>query len=229
MAITASDDLFVVTWRARRPADPNGYEILARRFDGDGNALDEPFQVNTSVVGEQQDPAVAIDAAGNFVVVWQSDSSAGGDTSGQSIQLRRFARDGTPAGPEVQVNTYTLQDQRVPDVAMAPTGEFVVVWDSYGSPTQGPTADTLQLQRFLADGSFAGVPIEINTTAEVTPMRPKIGMDAAGDFVVTWSTFGPFGTDPNESIVRSRAIGWNQIFGDGFEAGTVGNWSFSQP
>ena len=66
--------------------------------------------------------------------------------------------------------------------------------------------------------SFAGEPIEITTTAEVIPLRPKIGMDTAGDFVVTWSTFGPFGIDPNDPIVRSRVTDWGQIFGDGFEA-----------
>ena len=47
-------------------------------------------------------------------------------------------------------------------------------------------------------------------------------MDTAGDFVVTWSTFGPFGIDPNDPIVRSRVTGWNQSLGDGFEAGPVG-------
>lgn len=229
VAITASGDLFVVTWNASRPNDPNVNEILARRFDGDGNPLGEPFQVNTSMVGEQLRSVVAIDAAGNFVVVWESESSAGSDTSGRSIQLRRFARDGTPAGPELQVNTYTLNDQWVPDVAMTPTGEFAVVWASNGSPTQGEKANTLQLQRFLADGSFAGEPIEVNTTTGGVPERPELGLSAAGDFVVTWLAFGVFGEDPNYSIVRSRVTGWNQIFGDGFEAGTVDNWSFSQP
>ena len=36
----------------------------------------------------------------------------------------------TPAGPELQVNTYTTGSQFGPDVAMDASGNFVVVWQS---------------------------------------------------------------------------------------------------
>jgi hypothetical protein len=43
-------------------------------------------------------PVVASDPAGNFVVVWESWGSQGTDTSGSSIQARRFDSSGTRAG-----------------------------------------------------------------------------------------------------------------------------------
>lgn len=229
VATTTSGDRFVVAWRARIPNDPNGYEILARRFAGDGAALGEPFQVNTLAAGDQSNPVVAVDAAGNFAIAWHSDGSLGSDASGLSVQVRRFGSDGTAFGPEVQVNTYTEQDQRRPSITMTPTGEFAVAWASQGSPTQGAKAESLHLQRFLADGTVAGQPIEVNTTPGVVPFLPRIGLDAEGNFVAAWSILGSLGDDPNRPAVRSRATGWNQLYGDGFESGTVGNWSSSQP
>jgi hypothetical protein len=229
VAMTAGGDSFVVAWKGRIPGASGGYEILARRFAGDGTPLGVPFQVNTQTAGEQSEAVVAIDAEGNFAIAWESESSLGSDASGLSIQVRRFASDGTPFGPEVQANTYTLNDQRRPSVAMTPTGEFAVAWLSYGSPTQGERVSSLQLQRFRADGSFAAEPVEVNTTPIAAPNPPRIGLDAAGSFVATWTVVGGLGTDLSTPVVRSRMTGWSQIFGDGFESGTAGNWSLSQP
>ena len=39
------------------------------------------FQVNTYTNDSQVLPAIAADAAGDFVVVWESSGSSGGDTS----------------------------------------------------------------------------------------------------------------------------------------------------
>ena len=229
VAMTASGDRFVVTWKARIPSDSAGYEILARRFAGDGTPLGAPFLVNTLGAGEQGEPVVAIDEAGNFVIAWESESSLGSDASGLNIQVRRFSSDGTAFGPEVQANTYIQMDQRRPSLAMTPTGEFAVAWLSSGSPTQGAKVSSIQLQRFRADGSFAGEAIEVNTTPVASPNPPRIGIDAQGTFVATWTIVGGVGTDPSSPVLRSRATGWNQLFGDGFESGTTGNWSSSQP
>ena len=65
------------------------------------------FQVNSYTTSYQCDPAVAADAAGNFVVVWQSYGSAGTDTSERSIQAQRYDGAGRPQGGQFQVNSYT--------------------------------------------------------------------------------------------------------------------------
>ncbi len=48
------------------------------------------FQVNTYINLDQYLPAVATDARGTFVVVWDSIGSAGTDNSGSSIQGQRY-------------------------------------------------------------------------------------------------------------------------------------------
>ena len=78
-------------------------------------------------------PSVAADANGDFVVVWACDWPPGTDTGSLSIQGQRYASDGSPQGGQFQVNTYTTGDQRNPSVAADADGDFVVVWESYGS------------------------------------------------------------------------------------------------
>ena len=51
-------------------------------FAAVGDPAGSEFQVNTYTLANQQNPAVAIDAAGGFVVVWESTVQAPGDFSG---------------------------------------------------------------------------------------------------------------------------------------------------
>ena len=53
------------------------------------------FRINSYTTGYQYFPGVAMDAAGHFVVVWQS---AGGDGSGYTIFGQRYDSAGTPRG-----------------------------------------------------------------------------------------------------------------------------------
>ena len=85
------------------------------------------FQVNTFTTSAQQQPSVAVDAGGGFVVVWNSNGSSGTDTSLSSILGQRFAANGTAQGGEFQVNTYTTYYQNGPSVSADADGDFVVV------------------------------------------------------------------------------------------------------
>ena len=88
---------------------------------------------------------MASDDAGNFVVVWESQGSSGSDTSGYSIQARRYAANGTPLGAQFQVNVLTTDSQTNAAIAIAPLGGFVVAWQSYGSggsDTASPSGGT---------------------------------------------------------------------------------------
>ncbi len=99
--------------------------------------------------------------------MWQSDGSAGTDSSGSSatsIQGRRYASDGSTVGGEFQVNTYTTDVQsRSGVVALGADGDFVVVWESEGSSGTDSSDRSVQGQRFrtpappiFADGFESG-------------------------------------------------------------------------
>jgi hypothetical protein len=90
--------------------------------------------VNTTTSGSQGPimgtKNVAMDANGNYVVVWQDGS--GVDGSGIGVYAQRYNAAGTAQGAQFRVNSYTAGDQQWPEVAMDSSGNFVVVWQSMG-------------------------------------------------------------------------------------------------
>lgn len=68
---------FVVVWQTETRT-ANGYDVVGRVFTQDEAGALVPgaeFVVNeNSLTGHQTAPAVASDAAGNFVVVWETDA-----------------------------------------------------------------------------------------------------------------------------------------------------------
>ena len=107
-----------------------------------------------------------------------------------SVQVQRYAADGTPTGAQVQANTYTTSLQFDPSVGMDASGDFIVVWNSFGSfgtDSDGPSALG---QRFAADGSTVSAEVQVNTYTTGFQDSPSIAVDADGDFVVVWTSSG---------------------------------------
>ena len=79
IAASASGD-FVVVWEGFGQDGSDG-AIVGRRFHSAGSPAGSEFLVNTFTTGWQQDPSVASDGSGDFVVVWSS-MDQDGSTSG---------------------------------------------------------------------------------------------------------------------------------------------------
>jgi hypothetical protein len=149
---------FVVAWRSQGSAGTDtGYSIQARRFGSDGSAQGADFQVNVYTTSSQYLAGVPAVAAvdGEFIVTWGSSGSFGKDSSGQSVQARRYASDGSPVDGQFQVNTYTTDHQSHATIAAASDG-FVVAWQSRGSLGTDSSFWSIQARRF----SY-GVPLAV--------------------------------------------------------------------
>ena len=71
-----ADGNYVVVWHG-----PGiGRDVYAQRFSADGTALGAEFTVNTFKASDQAMANVAMDAAGNFVIAWQSQGQDDIDT-----------------------------------------------------------------------------------------------------------------------------------------------------
>jgi hypothetical protein len=176
------DGDFVVVW-AGSAQDGDGSGIFAQRYDPAGNPLGSELPVNTVTTNNQGDPAVAMNADGDFVVVWQSGLQ---DGDGYGIFARRFDAAGSPLdSPEFQVNTFTTGDQELPAVAMDADGDFAVTWQSYAQD-----GDDLGVfaRRFDAAGAALGGEFPVNSFTTGAQSNPALAMDADGDFVVAWDT-----------------------------------------
>ena len=68
----AADGSFVVVWQSAGPLSGGHYAVFAQRFASGGSAVGPEFRVNVDTLVDQHAPAVASDADGNFVVVWQT-------------------------------------------------------------------------------------------------------------------------------------------------------------
>ncbi|HEX4299302.1 MAG TPA: Ig-like domain-containing protein, partial [Gammaproteobacteria bacterium] len=66
---------FVVTWDAQQTGS-NSIDIYARRFASTGLPVAQEFRVNTTTANAQVFPAIALDAAGDSVIVWQGAANA---------------------------------------------------------------------------------------------------------------------------------------------------------
>lgn len=137
------------------------------------------FQVGSYTTLPQLFPAVASDAAGNFVVVWSTYAVDRFEMRGQ-----RFGPAGAPLGGEFQVASYTSTYDVFPSVAMRGSGDFVVVWSriSYES---GPHAQVLG-KRFDSSGVPVGADFQVGTYGTYFLQFPSVAVDGAGDFVVSW-------------------------------------------
>jgi hypothetical protein len=148
------------------------------------------FQVNTYTTGSQQQPVVAADAAGNFVVVWQNGIHEA------DVLARWYDASGAPlGGTEVGVNASTAGGQLRPVVASANDGKVVVVWDD-------PSG--IMARRYESPADPPGPEFTVATHSTYAPWTPAVAMDASGDFVVVWE--------------GQAGINTNRIFGRRYDA-----------
>ena len=125
-AVAAADSGgFVVAWQSYQ--DGSGSGVVGRRFDSMGAAIGGELQINAHTTGNQRKPDLAGASAGDFLVTW-TDGARDGGLDG--IFARRFASDGSPLTADFQVNAYTTNYQRTPDLALGDDGGFVVAWQS---------------------------------------------------------------------------------------------------
>jgi hypothetical protein len=93
---------------------------------------------------------------------------------------------GNPLGPEFRVNTYTTNLQLEAHVGADASGNFVVVWTSYG---QEAVSTDVFGQRYTAGGGAAGPEFRVNTYTASGQYAPSVSADTSGNFVVVWASY----------------------------------------
>jgi len=125
----------VVAWSAFTGQE---MRIVAQLFDAGGRKHGEPIPVSLPAAAsaslrgprdprDPRDPDVALDAAGNFIVVWDADQA---DGAGRGVLGRLFDSAGVPQGPPFQINLTRPGSQGHPAVAFGRDDHFLVVWES---------------------------------------------------------------------------------------------------
>ncbi|MEP1080015.1 Ig-like domain-containing protein [Leptolyngbya sp. PL-A3] len=186
MAMDGDGD-FVVTWSSNGQ-DGSGYGVYGQRYNAAGIAQGGEFKVNSTTDNHQWFSTVAMDADGDFVVTWSSNSQ---DGSGWGVYGQRYNAAGVAQGGEFKVNTATGDSQLYSTVAMDADGDFVVTWSSNGQDGSGYG---VYGQRYNAAGVAQGSEFRVNAVTNNQQLYSTVAMDTDGDFAVAWSSNGQDGS-----------------------------------
>ena len=124
--------------------------------------------------------------------------------------LRRpiFGPDGAPLGPDFPASSHRSEIQLLPQVAMNAVGSVVITW--VGS--DGNSSPNIFARQFSSNGLPLGDEFIVNTR-KGNEDGPSIGIDSAGEYVVTWTDRGP--SPPDYSDVYAR------LFAPGIAPGSI--------
>ena len=162
------------------------YQHIYARFLSASNTWVTPGSdvlVNTSTNSFQVNPAVAVLANSNAVVVWSSYNQYSANSM-QDVYGQVFTPAGQKVGGEFLVNQFTSYNQRTPAVAALSDGRFVVAWIS----EQERFSDSVDVyaQIFSSSGLSSGGEFLVNASTNVCA-NPNLVPIQNGSFVIAWS------------------------------------------
>jgi hypothetical protein len=136
--------------------------------------LGPQFRVNDNSTPDLMSPRVAINASGDFVVLWYGF----GGSSGGILHARRFKSDGRPATDDIRVADQIVSTNENLELATQDDGSFLVVFSVSGA---------LKVRRFAPDGTL----LLDEQVVRDSPYVPQASISARSDgrFVVAWSLF----------------------------------------
>jgi hypothetical protein len=189
----APDGTFLVVWTCAFGCDTSESSIAYRVFAADGTPLTDELVANDRTqTNDQRHPSASAFSDGTFVIVWHSNGS---DFDEYGIRGRLIAANGSALGSEFTINTTTAGSQMDPVVGTFDDGSesgFVVVFNDNGT--------SLRMRRFAQDGTASADDSLIYSS----PARfTNIAVNAAGEFVVTWTEDG---LDPDAEGVGAQAF-----------------------
>ena len=173
-------------------------------------------QVNTATAGDQETASarsIAMDDAGNSVVVW---TSFGQDGSTAGVYAQRFNASGTPLGSEFRVNQSTFGNQIGAVVTMNSQGDFVVAWASEGQDGSGYG---VYMRRYNASGTPLGNEPRVNTYAINNQFEVSAAMNDSGNVVIIWTSNGQDGS--GDGVYGQRYSASGSPVGSEFRVNTV--------
>ena len=175
---------YIVVWQSYGE-DSDGWGIYAQIMTYDCTLVGTPWKVNTTVVGDQQTPKVAVDPTGKYVISWSS-MNQDGDNFG--IYAQAYDNTGAKIGTETKLNAVTALEQSHSGVAMLSGGKFVAVWQTLGEDESGSAGWALKGAQFGLTTLIAQTGLDwlFNTTFSNDQTQPVIAARPDGSIITVW-------------------------------------------
>ena len=170
----------IVVWALGGGSDGQHWAVQAAARPAGATRFGAPQEL--SVAGQNQDPQVAVDQAGDAIAVWQRFDGASAFVDAASL----------PAGASAwsAVELAGAADPSSPQVALDAAGDAVAVWNDTNSVNQ-----TVGTAYRPAGGSFSTPGSLSRPGANATD--PHVALDQAGQTYAVW-----VGSDGKHSIVQ---------------------------
>lgn len=181
IAINTNGDR-VVVWQSEGQ-DGSGSGIYAQRYDASGNKQGGEILVNTTTLSNQVQPAVAIDATGNFIVVWE-----GVGLNGSEIFAQRFNASGNRVGDETVVNTpVALVNNSSPQVAIDANGNYTITWEQ-SAPLSVFSPLNIYARRYNKAGKPLSEEFPLTSALAGQHQEAAIAVGADNSVVIVWQS-----------------------------------------
>jgi hypothetical protein len=205
--IGLADGSGLIAWSSQGQ-DGNMWGVFARKITASGKLSGgTEFCLNQTTAYNQQKPALASLANGNFVAVWVADAQRASDSV--DICGRIFDVKGKPVSGEFICNSGTNFCD-TPAIAALPNGGFTVVWSSKDRSVLTNGID-IAARSFNAAGAADAPEFVVNSFLYGDQYFPKIASGSTGCLVV-WTSLGQDGS--REGIFGRFLLGGTAVAGD---------------
>jgi hypothetical protein len=192
--------IFVAAWEAY--VSGSGTATWARPFDASGNALAPAFEIAPEA-GTSYEPALApsgADLVATAYVAYQPGSST------ETVEVRRFAPDGSWLGSPFVVAEDEGYGVFVPAIQSGDRDDFVVAW---GLETGFPYSTIPMVEVVGADGTPRGGPVVLGGE---TYSAIGLARTDDGTFVAVWESL--YGSDVRAFGPTADPVGATLVLGD---------------
>jgi hypothetical protein len=175
IAMARDTKVFTVVWKSKEE-DGSGWGVYGQRFSAKGEKLGTEFLISTTTDGDQEEPVIAMDPRGGFVITWRSTDPE--DSTRTAVFAQRFAPGGERIGGEIRVSEGTEGFEDGPAIAMDRQGNFVIGWDHW-------PVGLAYAKLYRADGTPVRPAIQL--TSVIGQVVPHLAFAANGTFGAGWT------------------------------------------
>jgi len=193
-------------------------DIWAQQYLSDGTPIGENFKVNDDGgFTYQQNPDIAVDADGNFIITWEDDRNGPWE-----IYLQRYLSNGTPLGSNFKVEDITYSDWALdPSISMDEPGNFTVAWRDNRN-----NLFDIFCKRFSSNGTVIGNSFQVNNESG-TGYRctPCISTNTNGNFTIAWTELD----DGNRDVYAQQYLSDGNPYGNNYRISITDEMEQSAP
>ncbi len=190
----------MVVWESSKDG-MNSDSVQGRLLTRRGKPAGDELRVDSGRAPEVWNTALAANAAGDCLAVWEST-----DADGPGVSARLFDLDGKALGGDFTVNATAAGRQRRPAVVATQSGDFLVVWQGFvDNTTHG-----IYGQLISRTGGRIGSEVQIGHGTGDVQVAPALALLPSGGIVAVWMDWvqtWPTGADAVTLDAQGRPTG----------------------